>query len=319
MFILIFLGFTLLFGAIGTYYTRQEQRMARRINKFLPRALEAEPVRQEEVAKPIKFNLKQVVSWISPYFKNKKVTGKWRQRLEEAGVPLKPEEFLAVCSLLMVSSLFFALLLHLNAVFFFILPILCWVIPVVYIRFRKEKRLSTCALQLPQALGMMATAMKSGFSFIQAMQIVAKEVPDPLGPEFGRTIREINLGISVEEAFKGLLIRLPNDNLNLVTTAILIQRSTGGNLAQILETIEETITERVRIKEDLRTLTAQGRMSAWIISLLPIVLGLILNLMSPDYFSPMLHHPLGKVFLGVGILSGIIGWVVIQKIVRIEV
>src|SRR5690606_16452868 len=107
-----------------------------------------------------------------------------------------------------------------------------------------------CASQLAPALGTMASAMRSGFSFIQAMQLIGREVPDPIGPEFERTVREINLGISMEEAFKNLLRRLPNEDLEIVAPALLIQRPTGGNLAELRETMEETVRGRIRIKEE---------------------------------------------------------------------
>jgi tight adherence protein B len=165
----------------------------------------------------------------------------------------------------------------------------------------------------------MANSMRAGFSFMQAMQLVGKEVPDPLGPEFERTLKDINYGLSIEEAFKNLFQRLPDKELGLVINALMIQRSSGGNLATLLETMQETIRGRVRIKEELRTLTAQGRMSSWIISLLPVALGLYLYFMNPEYFGPLLNHPLGKVMLSFGVIFGILGWLLIRKIVNIEV
>lgn len=154
---------------------------------------------------------------------------------------------------------------------------------------------------------------------MQAMQLVGKEVPDPLGPEFDRVVRQAGLGVPLEDVFEELAERLPNKELEVVIQAILAQRRSGGNLAELLETMEDTIRGRVRILEELNTLTAQGRMSSWIITLLPVGLGLYLSIVNREYFAPMLEHPLGWTMLFIASVSIIIGWAFIQKIIRIEV
>jgi tight adherence protein B len=184
---------------------------------------------------------------------------------------------------------------------------------------KRKKRLAYVNYQLIEVLGMMANSMRAGFSFMQAMQLVGKEIPDPLGPEFERVIRQAGLGVPLEDVFEEMEKRLPNKELEVVIRAILAQRRSGGNLAELLETMEETIRGRVRILEELNTLTAQGRMSSWIITLLPVALGLYLALVNREYFAPMLEHPLGWAMLFIASVSIIIGWVVIQKIIRIEV
>ncbi len=173
--------------------------------------------------------------------------------------------------------------------------------------------------QLLETLGVLANSLRAGFSFMQAMQLAGKETPEPLGPELERAVREAGLGVPLEEVFENMLKRLPNKELEVVVRAILAQRRSGGNLAELLETMEETIRGRVRVLEELRTLTAQGRMSSWIITMLPVGLGLYLYFASADYFTPMLEHPLGWMMLSVAAISIIIGWIVIQKINRIEV
>lgn len=165
----------------------------------------------------------------------------------------------------------------------------------------------------------MSNSMRAGFSFLQAMKLVGKEMPDPIGPEFERVVREAGLGVPVEEVFENMLIRSPNKELEVVVQAILAQRNSGGNLAGLLETMEETIRGRIRILEELKTLTAQGRMSSWVITMIPVGLALYLFFISPDYFGPMLDHPLGWMLLSAGSFFVILGWFLIQKIVQIEV
>lgn len=321
MFLVYLLVFTLLFYKIGSYFYRKNNVVKRRIETFIPRDIRSSVVLEEpENHKKEHVKVKEILLKLTSVIHPKKNKREKLQRvLDTAGMPLKPEEFILIRVAIAGSAGILGLLIKVNIFVIFLLVIVGWVIPGFYVKVKREKRLAKCAAQLPQALDTMSTAMKSGFSFIQAMQIIAKEVPDPLGPEFSRVIHEINLGVSMESAFENMLKRLPNKDLDIVVTALLIQRTTGGNLTQILETIKETITERVRMKEELNALTAQGKMSAWVISLLPVILGLLLNVMNPEYFSPLISHPLGWTLLGFGAISGMLGWFLIQKIIKIEV
>ena len=140
-----------------------------------------------------------------------------------------------------------------------------------------------------------------------------------MSSEFRRVVQEVGLGRTTEEALQSLLRRMPSEDLDLLITAVNIQMEVGGNLAQILDTIGHTIRERVRIKGEIRTLTAQARASGWIITLLPIGLAAVLSVISPDYFNPMFKQTLGIVMLAVGGFSMLIGFALIQKIVKIEV
>lgn len=321
MFFIYLVTLTLLFGGIGSFFLQRNNVVKRRIDTFIPNDSrniinqdEQEAIKKEPV------RIKHIFIKLSNLIQPKQVkSDKIQQELDAAGIPLKPEEFMLVRGVISIVFVGVAILLSLHASITILLSLLGWFSPKGYLKYQKDKRLTKCASQLPQTLETMSTAMKSGFSFIQAMQIISKEVPEPLGPEFARTIREINLGVSMELAFENMLKRLPNKDLDIVVTALLIQRTTGGNLTQILETIKETITERVRMKEELNALTAQGKMSAWVISLLPVILGLLLNVLNPAYFNPLLSHPLGWTLLIVGALSGVLGWVLIQKIIKIEV
>ncbi|MBD8069128.1 type II secretion system F family protein [Bacillus sp. PS06] len=319
MTVIIFIVATLSFGYIGSLIVKKTKRVERRIEQLMVKKVPDTEITTERNA-PKKTHLKD---WVKRLAKNVRTTDQKQQKLEHelesAGIPIKVEEFITIRIALFSITLLLSILLGVQYFFALLIGFVSWKLPSIYIKRKKEKRVAASGAQLPQALETMASAMKSGFSFMQAMQHVAKEMPDPIGIEFLRTIKEINLGISMDAAFDQLLKRLPNKDLEMVLTAVLIQRSTGGNLAQILETIHETISDRVRMKDELKALTSQGRISALVITLLPVGLGLLLNLMNPEYFTPMLQHPLGWALLGGGIVSGTIGWILIQKIVTIEV
>ncbi|HET6261064.1 MAG TPA: type II secretion system F family protein, partial [Chloroflexia bacterium] len=144
-----------------------------------------------------------------------------------------------------------------------------------YVKFRISKRLKDFNAQLGDTISLMANSLRSGYSLLQSMELVSREAPDPIGAEFKRVVREVGLGLSAQDSLNNLLRRMPSDDLDLLITAINIQYEVGGNLAQILDTISHTIRERVRIKGEISVLTAQGRMSGYLITALPGLIGVV--------------------------------------------
>ncbi|WHY76777.1 type II secretion system F family protein [Neobacillus sp. WH10] len=292
-----------------------KKKLNKRIIEFLP-LLQVDDAESKQKSTPF---FKQFFMSVATVFKDVQFSGSTEKLLLEAGSERRPEEFLALRLLSSVGIGLITILFGLSWYICAISIIIGYFIPKYHLKRKRKKRLNLLSYQLIEVLGIMANSLRAGFSFMQAMQLVGKEVPDPLGPEFDRVVRQTGLGIPLEEIFEELVDRLPNKELEVVVRAILAQRKSGGNLAELLETMEETIRGRVRILEELNTLTSQGRLSAWIITLLPIGLGLYLAFVTGDYFQPMLDHPLGWTLLFVSIVSNIIGWLFIQKIIKIEV
>ena len=196
--------------------------------------------------------------------------------------------------------------------------VLGFFVPDWYVKFVISKRIKAFNGQLGDTIGLMANSLRSGYSLLQSMELVARESPDPIGMEFKRVVREVGLGISAQDALNNLLRRMTSDDLDLLITAINIQYEVGGNLAQILDTISHTIRERVRIKGEIAVLTAQGRVSGYLISALPIVIGVVVTLINPEYMNAMWAFP----WIIMPICGGVmlfIGFMVIRKIVNIEV
>lgn len=195
--------------------------------------------------------------------------------------------------------------------------------PNLYVGYAARKRVKAFNNQLGDGITLMANSLRSGYSFLQSMDLVSREAPVPMSSEFRRVVQEIGLGLSTEEALGNLMRRVPSDDLDLMITAVNIQHEVGGNLAQILETIGHTIRERVRIKGEIQVLTAQGRISAYIITGLPIVLAIFITLINPEYMAPMFTFglpPDAWCCLPVASLVLIIaGFFAIMKIVDIEV
>lgn len=196
-------------------------------------------------------------------------------------------------------------------------------LPNMYVGFAAKRRITSFNNQLGDTITMMANALRGGYSFLQTLDMVAREAPSPISAEFRRVVQEVGLGRSTEEALGNLMRRMPSDDLDLLITAVNIQMEVGGNLAQILDTIGHTIRERVRIKGEINTLTAQGRISAWVITGLPIGLALFISVVNPTYMAPIFTlgmPPQAWCCLPVTSLAMIvIGYFAIMKIMDIEI
>jgi tight adherence protein B len=241
-------------------------------------------------------------------------------KLARADVKLTPGEYV-ILNITSILGFFLIgyLLFHKSLFMGIAASVLGFYAPGIYLKIQQQRRLNAFNNQLGDAISLLANSLRSGYSLLQSMETVAKELPPPISIEFTRVVREIGLGLSNEQAMNNMLRRIQSDDLDLLITAINVQHEVGGNLAEILEIIGHTIRERVRIKGEIRVLTAQGMISGYIISFLPIALGLILYLMNPDYMSAMFQELCGWIMVGVGVTGIITGFIAVQKIVRIEV
>lgn len=195
--------------------------------------------------------------------------------------------------------------------------------PNLYLGFRAKQRIKAFNNQLGDTITMMANALRGGYSFLQTLDMVSKEAPPPVSTEFRRIVQEVGLGRSTEEALQSLLRRMPSEDLELLITAVSIQMEVGGNLAQILDTIGHTIRERVRIKGEIQTLTAQGRISAWVITGLPVGLGIFISVVNPEYMAPIFTFGMPpQAWCCLPVAAGVmivVGFFAIMKIIDIEV
>jgi tight adherence protein B len=197
--------------------------------------------------------------------------------------------------------------------------ILGFMIPRMLVRLRQSTRLNAFNGQLGDTITLLANSLRSGYSLLQSMEMVAKELPPPMSEEFARVTREIGLGLSNQEALNNLYRRIQSDDLDMMITAINIHHEVGGNLSEILDTIGHTIRERVRIKGDIRTLTAMARYSGYIVSILPIAVAGLLFVMNADYMSALWEDSCGVQMMiasGLGMFSG---WIIIRRVVNIQI
>ena len=239
--------------------------------------------------------------------------------LARAAVPLRVGEYFLLRwlagfgLLLLVSHSTHALVIGLVA------GVFGYFLPALYVRWRQHKRVREFDDQLVDALTLIANALKSGYSFLQGMEAIAREMPAPIGAEFEHALREIRVGGSVEDALVAISERVRSADFELVVTAMVIQRQVGGNLTEILSSIAYTVRERHRILREVRVLTSQERMSGYVIAALPVFMVVMLTFMSPGYIVGMWHDGTGRILLGAGFLMELFGLLVIRKIVEIEV
>lgn len=245
---------------------------------------------------------------------------RFEQRLQQASMPISGAEFIVFClgaafwgfAVVHMASGGNLLLALAGAVLFFEIPFLV-------MRIRTRRRMKVFNRQLGDALILIANSLRTGYSFIQSFDLVAREMQPPMSTEFSRTIKEMNLGMTTEDALEKMSKRLQSNDLDLVITAVLIQRQVGGNLAELLDNLARTIRERVRIRGHIQTLTAQGRISGIIVTLLPLILGLIIYSLNPEYIELLFTNSVGSKLLAAAFVSQIIGVILIRRIVNIKV
>jgi tight adherence protein B len=259
------------------------------------------------------------------------IAGGIRAQLRKADLKLTVSEYLLMH---LVLAALFALILYAvrgNIAVAGIGVIAGFFVPRIYVSLAQRRRLHQFESQLGDILNLWVNSLRAGFSVPQAMEAVAREAPDPSASEFKRVVAEISIGIPFETALRNMLARIESEDLDLVFTAVNIQREVGGNLAEILETISHTIRERVRIKGEIRTLTASGRATGTLISALPIALAVFLLFLRPQYMGqlvqgpptganiPGLPIPCGWPIIALGLVMISIAWAIIRRITDIEV
>ena len=191
-------------------------------------------------------------------------------------------------------------------------------LPVMFVRWKRTRRFRTFEEQFPEAIELMARALRAGHAFPTGILMVADEIPNPMGGEFKLLYDRQNFGMSLNDALKGMAERVPILDARFFTTAVLTQRETGGNLSEILDNLAAVIRDRFKVKRQVRAVTAHGRITGWILAALPPVLALILMAVSPGFMAPMFTDPLGTKMIAVGCTMQVIGTLIIRKLVNIR-
>ncbi len=298
--------------ALDLYYSRKH-RVVRLLEEYTSE-VQTSPLDQERQIKVRAGGFWQGAGKLAP----RAVSERYRPILQKAGIPLKGEEMAGmVAAATVLGGLLGATLMRIPGAIIF--AAIGYLMPGVFLGSYLRKRTRRAEDQLTEFLGLASNALRAGHSFQQALDLAGKEMPDPIGFELRRSLREISLGLSVEEALQRLNERLPSADLDLIITAVLIQRQVGGDLAAIFDGISATIRGRQKLKGQVKSLTAQGRLSGWVISLLPVALLTVITLINPEHTSLLWRSTLGLAMLAAGVVSQFIGILAIKKVVNIDI
>lgn len=239
--------------------------------------------------------------------------------MQQADWPIRGTEFEAI--LLLWGGLvgLITFLVTLKGAMFFAGSLAGILMGLALLGLRIRRRRKKFTNQLGDMLTMVANALRAGFSFMQAFELISREMDAPMGREVQLVVNEVNLGNTLESALDNMQRRVASPDFELVVTAVLIQRQVGGDLASILDTISETIAERVRMRREVMTLTAQGRASALVVSCIPIGLAGAVSIMNPNYLKPLVETDLGRMFIIAAVVLQLIGFIIIHRIVDIKI
>jgi len=309
-------GFAILLLIVGVVQSASSERAL--VEQRLGRYLDED---QPEADKEAETSL--VTDWVNRRVEKSSFGDRVARELARADLKLKVAEYFALFIIaIILGALILGFLGGWHPVSFLIGAVLGAFAPRFYVKRQQRQRLNKFNDQLGDMLNLMVNGLRAGYSTMQAMEAVSKELPTPISDEFRRVVQEMQLGVPMETALDNLLRRIPSDDLDFVVTAINVQREVGGNLSEILDSISYTIRERVRIKGEIRVMTAQVRASGTLLSILPMGLALILWFMNPEYLLSFFEGPsplCGWAAIGLIIIMIATGYFVMMKIADIEV
>ncbi len=312
--ILIFLAISLFIIGIIRWRMDKQQFITKRLDKMVHAP--GEDGDDKSRLKGIDFN--KILSSLGKNFTGFSFTKNIETQLDKADLLLRVEEFIGLNIITTAAGAVLGFAISGSSTNTLLGAFIGALLPGLFVYRQKLKRADMLSEEIGDSLQGMSNSLRAGYSFQQAMDLISKETAGPLGKEYRRTLREINLGVTIDQALHNLIDRVQNEDLELMISTVLIQRSIGGNLAEIFDKIADTIRQRARMKGEVRVLTAQGRISSWIIGGMPVFLLVILQIMSPGYISMFFTTTLGWMLLGGAAVAEVIGFILIRKVTNIE-
>lgn len=242
-----------------------------------------------------------------------------KRLLDQADLHITPSRLVMFSGMAGMLAALAASVVSASIILMFVVGLLAAAVPFLHVWWKRKKRFDRFLEHLPDALDLMSRALSAGHAFSESMHMVSEEMPEPIATEFRKTYEEQNLGLSLKLALENLTQRIPLLDLRMCVTAVLIQRETGGNLAEILEKVAYTIRERFRIMGDLKTLTTSSRMSAWLLCALPIFVTIVITFMNPDYMAVLWKDQRGHYMIATALMLQVTGMLIVRKILRIKI
>ena len=306
----VLLGGYFLFETFGTGRSEIKKRLS---------SLKVRPPGESEIPEVLKSERLSEVPYLNILLSKFRLSPRIDRRLRQAGMKINVGTFVLLCSTLAALGVLAGMLLRWPLVLTFTAGLLLLCTPLLVVNVKRQTRIKNFISQFPDALEMFARSLRAGHSFTGAIQMVAQEMPDPIGPEFQKVFDEQNLGIPLREALLGMADRIDTLDVKFFVTAILIQRETGGNLAEIIDNLSYVIRERFRVQGQLKIFTAQGRMTGMALVFLPIAIVCIIQMTNPGYLKPLWNDRIGRTLAALAVVLQIAGAIAIKKIVRIKI
>ena len=303
------------------YFVFRDRIVERRINYYLDINKKYKSLKKKKNKNKLKEDSNGIKS-ISEFIRGKLSNTqqeKIDQLLKSAGVELNSEEYVMLRWFLAFIIAGIIYLISGNIILAIPSGIVGYISPKVWLNRKKGKRIQSFNEGLPDMISTIIGSLKAGYSFPQAMKTVSEESESPVREEIILLLKEMSYGVTVEEALNNLNKRMPSNDLEIMVQAILIQRLVGGNLSMVLEIIVNTIRERYTLERQVQALTSQGRLSGRVIGALPVVLGFFIYLINPEYMVAFFANTIGKILMAIGVVFGVIGFILINKLTKIEV
>jgi len=311
-FIAILLFLVVFYVWYSSVRTSPAFELKRRLRKL---ALEAGEKLPAEVRLEILIDMTRIEKFLYKF----KLIRKLDALLDKAGLKYDIKIFLLIVLTCAATGFFIGLVLRRGIIFPIVFMLVAIVIPFIYLNVKKAKRILHFMEQFPNALDMISRSLKAGHSFITAVRMVGTEMSEPVSGIFKTVYDEQTMGLSTQEALNHMVLRMNTPDVRFFLTAVSIYREIGGNLSELLERLAHTIRERIRIRRQVRVYTAQARLSGYILSGLPLFMALFFFFMAPDYIGELWTAKMGRILIAVAIVSQIIGFLIIRKIINIRI
>lgn len=316
--------FVFLFGlfAVYTVYlfsTRKATARRTRVNERLSEALDEDMALAGQRARLARSVSLSEIAWLDRLLQKNETAAELKRTLEQADLPLTVGRLVLFSLLATVLGMLLASLFVGSSVMIVLFGMAAGAAPFWHVLYKRKQRFAKFRADLPEALEMISRALAAGHSFSTTLRLISEEMPDPIAGEFARVYEEQQVGLSLKSALQNLLQRVPVMELKMCVIAVLVQRETGGNLAEILETSAQTLRERFRIMEDLKTLTMSSRMSAIVLVLLPFIVVGAVAVLNPDYLVPLFFDSRGHKLLWIAAILQITGLWMVRRILRIRI
>ncbi|HEY8185510.1 MAG TPA: type II secretion system F family protein [Pyrinomonadaceae bacterium] len=310
-----------MFLVLGAYLltTQGTEAKRARLQKRLAEAL-MHSAHTEDVEVVLARNeLMSEIPWLNRSLIRMQAALQLKRMLDQADLHITPSRLVMFSAMAGILAGLAASVISISILLILGAAILAAAVPFVHVWWKRKRRFDAFLEHLPDALDLMSRALSAGHAFSEALHMVSAEMPDPIATEFRKTYEEQNLGLSLKLALENLTQRMPLLDLRMCITAVLIQRETGGNLAEILEKVAYTIRERFRILGDLKTLTTSSRLSAWLLCALPIFVTFMITFLNPEYMSILWKDQRGHYLIATGLGLQITGMLIVRKILRIKI